>query len=669
MGSDSSDGEGGEDQTAALNNIIQPLRKQIKKQSSKIEKLSALVKDLEADRATEKEKREEVERQLADIKTGSTMLKSTVDASPWRQDSERVEGSLRNTEKRLMDALDEQRVQLAAHAQVFQSTQSTVSDLSQRHATMQAEHNDGSRRAAEELRALTARLDHMRGEFSERVTHIFSESTSHADRLTQRLQEELHRLDTEVSMRAQARSVADGTAALQSEMQELRSANEELKRELRSCTTQLTELRETQQSFVTKSSMAGTSATADQRISALEETSGRLDGALREIGGALSDGRFGQRQGLIEGRQVTLERNLKQMEAQLTAYGEELAHRPLKTDVISAIAQQEVAVESCASKQTVERLESAVAACAQAASVSALEQSLRAAQEELSKTSSRLTEVAEGSATKAALAQRGKEIEGLRGKLEEKLGRDECSALFASKLDKSEARSILQQQEQLQAAVVGAEALSRRLQDALSSTTNQALDASGSVKQLNGRLDRLTTVTQELDARMTARKTELQSLTKVIRLVLDDAEMRCAIDEAEGATAVEATDVLSRLRGVSNRAAGAPMTVSGVTLHKPPGGGLQPMPPGSGAADKVWYKQSLQPRSDMLGARRRLLVNARHSWVGESCLARADTDAGSAGGGVLMPRAEMGATGSSGNAVGGLDCMLTPSSTGAEQAA
>ena len=34
--------------------------------------------------------------------------------------------------------------------------------------------------------------------------------------------------------------------------------------------------------------------------------------SLRETGAALSEGKFGQRQGLIEGRQVRLERDIKQ---------------------------------------------------------------------------------------------------------------------------------------------------------------------------------------------------------------------------------------------------------------------------------------------------------------------------------------------------------------------
>ena len=437
-------------------------------------------------------------------------------------------------------------------------------------------------------------------------------------------------------------------------------------------------------------------ATSEQRLVSLEDSVHRMQESLRETGAALSEGKFGQRQGLIEGRQVRLERDIKQVEAQIAAIGEELASRPLKTDVITAIAQQELAVEACAPKDAVERLEQLVANCASQAGLGALEEVVRAAQEQLGHASQGVSELRDTTATKAALAHNSKEIDSLRTRLDEKVGRDEANGLMASKLDKAEARGLLQQQEQLSNQVVGAEAHARRLHDSLSTTTNNALDAAAQVKQLSGRLDRLSSLTHEVDSRLNLRKNELQSLTKVVRLILDDAEMRCAIDEAEGATAAEATDVLHRLRGVSNRGAGPGMTISGVTLHKPPGQrDLTPMPPGAAAADKVsvhtraspaehtfpkhllltnllslpsltqvWYKSSLQPRSEVLGARRRMLVNARHSWVGEACLARSSDEASHVPGGggtgeALMqsPRVNAGTT-------PGYECMLTPSSTG-----
>ena len=280
-----------------------------------------------------------------------------------------------------------------------------------------------------------------------------------------------------------------------------------------------------------------------------------------------------------------------------------------------------------------------------------------------------IADVKEIAATKQALNQRGKEMESFRAKLEEKLGRDECAGLLANKLDKAEARTLMQQQEQLQAVVTSGEAQSRRLQDHLSSTSSQALDATGAVKQLGNRLDRLSGVTQEVEARLAARRNELASLTKVVRLILDDAEMRCAIDEAEGATAAEATDVLSRIRGAGGRSGGAPMSISGVTLHKPAGGPLQPMPPGAAGADKVWYKSTLMPRSDVLGHRRRMLVNARHSWVGDACLARGNDEPSTSAVIPHPPRSPRDANdyqrGEGGMGGNGYDCLALTPSTGA----
>lgn len=257
-GSDDSDDEGGDDQAAALNNIVQPLRKQIKKQSSKVDKLSSLVKTLEEERQKAAEKNEELEKGLTEMRLVCSNMKTTLDANPWRFQGEQLEGSLRATEKRLSESLDEQRVQLNAHSQVFQATQSTVSQLSQTQASIQADQSDGARRQAEELRGLTARIDHMRGEFAERASHTFAEATTHADRLGQRLQEDLHRIDQEVSLRATSRSVADGQAALQSELQELRSTNEELRREVKSQASQISELKDLQSGFALKSSVGHT---------------------------------------------------------------------------------------------------------------------------------------------------------------------------------------------------------------------------------------------------------------------------------------------------------------------------------------------------------------------------------------------------------------------------
>jgi len=409
----------------------------------------------------------------------------------------------------------------------------------------------------------------------------------------------------------------------------------------------------------------------------------RVEASQRETEGALSDGRFGQRQQLIENRQVTMERAVKQVEAKMAAFGEDLNSRPLKTDVISAIAQQELSVEACATREQVEKLEAAIANSAEAAKLAALEESLRIVQERAVEQNHGLNDLRDLAASKQDLALRVKELEALKLRLEDKLGREECQGLLASKLDKSEAQSLLRAQEQTQASAVGAEAHAKRLQDSLSTMSNQALDAQSGVKQMNSRVDKLSAMTHELETRLNQRKAEVQSLTRVMRLMLEDAEMRCSIDEAEGATAAEASDVLARLKGVGNNRGGAPMHITGVTLHKQPGGPLQPIPPGSAAADKVWYKQTLQPRGEVLGARRRMLVNARHSWVGDSCLARGDSEASGSGapgklgnGGVdggqnhRTPRPPdsggplMGASPREGHQHG-IDCMLTPSSTGA----
>lgn len=199
------DADGGEDHAVAISNMLAPLKKQMKKLEGKLGKNESSIKTLVDSIGAEADKRAGLEKSLLDMQTSVGIMKGTVEAHPWRGESERVLTDLRAVEKRLADSLDEQRVQLAAHAQVFQSTQSTVSVLSQGQASLQAEHHDGSRRAAEELRSLTARLDHMRGEFSERVTHSFSESTAHADRLTQRMQQDLVRIEQDVSQRAQVR--------------------------------------------------------------------------------------------------------------------------------------------------------------------------------------------------------------------------------------------------------------------------------------------------------------------------------------------------------------------------------------------------------------------------------------------------------------------------------
>ena len=65
-----------------------------------------------------------------------------------------------------------------------------------------------------------------------------------------------------------------------------------------------------------------------------------------------------------------------------------------------------------------------------------------------------------------------------------------------------------------------------------------------------------------------------------------------------------------------------------------------------------------------------MLVNARHSWVGDACLARGDAEAGGHGFGAGYSGSgkgeSMGSPRSTGGGNGQLsDCLHTPSSTGA----
>ena len=139
---------------------------------------------------------------LAELNSTVVTLKERFEARPWQLDLERQGGELRAAEKRLGGAVDDMKVQLGAHAQVFQSAQASVAQQAHELSGLQAEATETSRRVNEELRSLTTRIDHMRGEFSERVTHTFGESTAHADRLVTRLQQDLLRVEQEVGQRA-----------------------------------------------------------------------------------------------------------------------------------------------------------------------------------------------------------------------------------------------------------------------------------------------------------------------------------------------------------------------------------------------------------------------------------------------------------------------------------
>ncbi len=257
--SDGSDSDDVANDTAAqVNNVIQPLRKQLKRQASKIEKLEGLCKQLDKERMAANVKRDEAENKMIAMHASVQSLRDRIDSNPWRSECERLSGELRASENRLTGMLDDHKVQISAHAQVFQSTQSTVSSQSQGLSSLQAEQNEASRRIGEELRALTARLDHMRGEFAERVTHSHSEAVGHADRLVQRVQTDLLALEQEVAGRAKSGGLADAVAATNAELSALRMAEDEIRREMRGVVSQLQDVREGQSSFALKAAVRPT---------------------------------------------------------------------------------------------------------------------------------------------------------------------------------------------------------------------------------------------------------------------------------------------------------------------------------------------------------------------------------------------------------------------------
>ena len=339
-------GAGANDTAAEVAAMLQPLRKSIKKQGSKIDKLDAIIKDAEKRRAEEAEQLQTMATTLAELNSTVVTLKERFEARPWQLDLERQGGELRAAEKRLGGAVDDMKVQLGAHAQVFQSAQASVAQQAHELSGLQAEATETSRRVNEELRSLTTRIDHMRGEFSERVTHTFGESTAHADRLVTRLQQDLLRVEQEVGQRATLASVGESNATQLRELQKLQSAHDELQRTLRNTTTELTDLREQSHGWALKSSLTTAASSSDAKLGVLEEGLARLEQQIGGLTGTMSEGRFGQRQALIESKQLGLERAIKQMEMQLNQTNEDLAQRPLKTDVISAIAQQEVSARA-----------------------------------------------------------------------------------------------------------------------------------------------------------------------------------------------------------------------------------------------------------------------------------------------------------------------------------
>jgi hypothetical protein len=193
--------------------------------------------------------------------------------------------------------------------------------------------------------------------------------------------------------------------------------------------------------------------------------------------------------------------------------------------------------------------------------------------------------------------------------------------------------------EQVQLNLSAAEARVQRAEDRVGVVLADSGDAAGGARQLTARVDRLGNDLLQLSAAATGRKAEVGSIVRVVRMMLDDAEMRCAIDEADGSASPQlggSPDDLSprpspRGPGIMLPGGGGaggsnglgngvqPLRVKG--LGRAGAASLAPLDPRN---DKVWYKSTLVPRSELLGQRRRLLVSARHSWVGDTCLGRAD---------------------------------------------
>ena len=123
------------------------------------------------------------------------VLKDRLESGPWREDNDKLRQELVGHSTRLQEALEEQRVQLNAHAQVFQSTQTAVVQQQHDIAALQAETSQACRRGEGDLASLSARIDQLRVETSERDTSNFTEATQHADRLAQRLQQDVLRLE------------------------------------------------------------------------------------------------------------------------------------------------------------------------------------------------------------------------------------------------------------------------------------------------------------------------------------------------------------------------------------------------------------------------------------------------------------------------------------------
>ena len=371
-----------------------------------------------------------------------------------------------------------------------------------------------------------------------------------------------------------------------------------------------------------------------------------------------------------------------------------------QVDLITAVAQLELQIESCATAASLETLEAAVKTSADGSQMRSLAGEVGGLRDAQLAAAEQLQELRTSRADRAALAQTAKEVESLRAAVDVRVTRDELGGLLQAKQDRAETRGIISAHEALQAAVAVAASKAQKANDALSqvhvlshetdkarhdgTTTlkpsthaqkRQSLPCSESAmltraqplapclsfaseqrsSEMRERVEGLQTLLTQLDGRLSARKAELSGVVRVLRAVLEDAELRCALDESSDGAGAGASPTDGQLSGGGRGGTGAngmgmqgPLQIKG--LHGPAHGrsGAPPQlaPLSPTAQDKVWYKSSLVPRGEVLAQRRRLLVGARHSWVGDTCLARADDAEGlGGGGGAATPRAAGGAVG------------------------
>jgi len=294
---------------------------------------------------------------------------------------------------------------------------------------------------------------------------------------------------------------------------------------------------------------------------------------------------------------------------------DELSQRPMKVDLLTAVAQLEVSIESAATKTQAAELEERVNAAAGGADVRRLEGELAGLREAQVSTGEQVAELKQSRADKASLQQAWRELEAVRNALQASVTREELSGLLTAKQDRNEVRELKASQDTLQAAVVRADGRAQQALDAISRSQSLGNDASKRAGELGSRIDNINARLTTCDQHIAARKAELSGVVKVLRAVLEDAEMRCALDESEGPQGSPTKDS-PRSAGLTGPTGVPLLHIKGLS-NRP---NLAPLSPTS--QDKVWVKSNLVPRTEVLGQRRRILVAARHSWVGDTCLAR-----------------------------------------------